>query len=967
MICATCGGELRAEHSPASTCPACSGPVLLAGRYALAGVLGRGANGITYRAARVADGTSFAVKEIPVRTLESAKALELFEREARVLRELSHPAIPRYEEDFVFGTGKSAALYLVQELVDGKTLAEEMASRRYDVSEVLAIVAEVAAVLDYLHRRTPAVIHRDIKPKNVMRRKDGRLVLIDFGSVRDALSRGGGSTVAGTFGYMAPEQLAGKATPASDVYGLGALAVALLTRKEPDTLLDERHRIPVREHVRAPEPVQRLLELMLEPAPDKRLARASDVRGRAQKLASGKHHEKKRPKQKRPNPDPAPEPKPSEAPAPREETVSRPATRETRDEATIEAQAQASANRATIVFIGVALAFAGLFALIPWLTKSHRETVNARSTVGVPELYARPLAVDVNGDGAVDVLSVVGVDRGPEPHEDDDDAWGKENGRFSAYVQAFDGRTGNLLYAIGTGDAYTSLGNDAKTSERIVLVATSSRLGIARVPPSGRAKLTIHELATGTEKKSLALDSVTGEACAARGGSTFLFRTPAGGLVEVDLDAMTVRGAGATAACEAATSARVADVPQREITDRSSWSGRFSVEVPVPDGPLRGKTGTAAPGGHIAFLLTAKANAPTPAREVAAGITISSSEDAPPVRDNTKLEVVAVELPSGLTRFARPLASLGFRREIVSHIEVPPGAASHALLFFTGAKGLALVDGRTGEKRWALPLPKGHRISRYALTATHAYLHVFGPGETVYGFLSKKLGSRILVVDLASGQWVRSLPEGPLEPDPPPPAAYAYDRQAFPPVAGCTCELGARSPGAPRSGARSDAGALPLEADAAAPRTLQLGMYTRSTVQSGGRTRFGVAWAFDVAGTGFALPHYNELRVHIAPPPVVEGELSLALACSEDVVVVACETVVTAWSLTARDELWTVDLPRSRAEPQTTLGGGARIACARGVIDRVKGRVELPATNGAIVLSLGDGQALGAADAGAAR
>src|SRR5687767_9004669 len=124
MICATCGAAL-ASGSPEAPCSACRGAVPLAGRYVLTGVIGRGANGITYRAERIDDGRVFAIKEIPLRTLESAKAMELFEREARVLRELDHPSVPRYEDDFVFGEGKTSALYLVQELVSGRTLADE--------------------------------------------------------------------------------------------------------------------------------------------------------------------------------------------------------------------------------------------------------------------------------------------------------------------------------------------------------------------------------------------------------------------------------------------------------------------------------------------------------------------------------------------------------------------------------------------------------------------------------------------------------------------------------------------------------------------------------------------------------------------------------------------------------------------------------------------------------------------------
>lgn len=158
-------------------------------------------------------------------------------------------------------------------------------------------------------------------------------------------------------------------------------------------------------------------------------------------------------------------------------------------------------------------------------------------------------------------------------------------------------------------------------------------------------------------------------------------------------------------------------------------------------------------------------------------------------------------------------------------------------------------------------------------------------------------------------------------------------------MTGCTCDLAGP--------------------DAGASRRLQLGMYTRSSIESGGHKRFGVAWAFDIDGAGFALPHYDELRETIAPPKTVEGDTSLGVACGDDVVVVSFHRTATAWSVATREELWTVELPASRGEPKTTLGGGATISCSFGRIDRARGRVELPTTSGGtFALALGDGSPL---------
>jgi hypothetical protein len=128
-------------------------------------------------------------------------------------------------------------------------------------------------------------VHRDLKPKNLMRRADGALLLIDFGSVKDALSdpQLGGSTVAGTFGYMAPEQFAGDACPRSDLYALGATAVALLARQEPRTLL-EGGRLVWRDRVRVSAPTAALLEALLAVDPEDRPAGAGEVLRRIRAL-----------------------------------------------------------------------------------------------------------------------------------------------------------------------------------------------------------------------------------------------------------------------------------------------------------------------------------------------------------------------------------------------------------------------------------------------------------------------------------------------------------------------------------------------------------------------------------------------------------------------------------------------------------------------------------------------------------
>jgi hypothetical protein len=261
VICGSCGAEVTGA---ARQCPGCHGETALAGRYRLEAVLGQGAMGTTYRATRLEDERVLCVKELRYGRVGSFEAEKLFRREAALLRQLSHPAIPAYVDDFAAGEGKAFSLYLVQEHVAGRTLKQELEGHRYGEAEVLAIIDELLDVLAYLHGRSPPVIHRDLKPSNVIRREaDGRLVLVDFGAARDAVREGGGSTIAGTFGYMAPEQFRGEATPATDLYGLGALAVGLLARRDPAAMLTDDHRLAWRPHLRVGPRTQELLDLLL--------------------------------------------------------------------------------------------------------------------------------------------------------------------------------------------------------------------------------------------------------------------------------------------------------------------------------------------------------------------------------------------------------------------------------------------------------------------------------------------------------------------------------------------------------------------------------------------------------------------------------------------------------------------------------------------------------------------------------
>jgi len=245
---------------------------LRSGRYAIIGELGSGSQADTLDAVDKLNGRAVAIKRFQVRGAKSWKDVELAEREARVLSTLSHPNLPVYVEHFE----EDGALYLVMEKIEGETLAS-LRRRRATLShaDIARFLADADSALMYLHSRVPPIIHRDIKPGNVILRQDGSFAFVDFGSVRDQLKPEGGSTVVGTFGYMAPEQFQGRALPASDVYAVGATALSLVTGREPEDLPHRGLAIDVRAALGAgAEPwLIRALSAMLDPDPDKRATR----------------------------------------------------------------------------------------------------------------------------------------------------------------------------------------------------------------------------------------------------------------------------------------------------------------------------------------------------------------------------------------------------------------------------------------------------------------------------------------------------------------------------------------------------------------------------------------------------------------------------------------------------------------------------------------------------------------------
>jgi WD40 repeat protein/Tfp pilus assembly protein PilF len=254
---------------------------VVAGRYRVLHVLGRGSVGTTYEAVDLRTDQRVALKQLRLWHEHDWKILELFEREARVLAGLSHPGIPRYVESFrVEEAGVPPSFYLSQQLAPGESLgAWVRRGFRATESEARIVARQVLGTLQYLQTLTPPAIHRDIKPDNLIRTSEGQIYLVDFGAVRDTYRSvmGHGSTVVGTFGYMAPEQFRGQAGPATDLYGLGATLVFLLTQRSPSDLPHEKSRIAFRKAVKLSAAFARWLDRMLAPEPENRFSSAAEA------------------------------------------------------------------------------------------------------------------------------------------------------------------------------------------------------------------------------------------------------------------------------------------------------------------------------------------------------------------------------------------------------------------------------------------------------------------------------------------------------------------------------------------------------------------------------------------------------------------------------------------------------------------------------------------------------------------
>lgn len=202
---------------------------LLGGRYRILNLLGKGGMGEVYRATDLTLGQSVALKFLPVEAAANPHLLERFHGEVRVARQVSHPNVCR-----VYDIGEAEGLpYISMEYVDGDDLAALLGRiGRLPAEKALEISRKLCAGLAAAHAR--GVIHRDLKPQNIMLNKRGEVLIMDFGLAAIADQMTGAEARNGTPAYMSPEQLKGiEVTAKSDIYSLGLILYELFTGKKP--------------------------------------------------------------------------------------------------------------------------------------------------------------------------------------------------------------------------------------------------------------------------------------------------------------------------------------------------------------------------------------------------------------------------------------------------------------------------------------------------------------------------------------------------------------------------------------------------------------------------------------------------------------------------------------------------------------------------------------------------------------
>ena len=250
---------------------------ILGSRYSIQEQLGKKPGRYTYLALDQETQNLVVVKLLKLDSDFEWDSLKLFEREAQILKNLTHPLIPQYLDYFDVDSADAKGFALVQSYIDAKSLEEQVKNgRTFNEADLKEIAEKILNILIHLHERKPSIIHRDIKPSNILLTNRsgnsvGEVYLVDFGSVQNInVVENGTLTVVGTYGYMSPEHFGGRAVPTSDLYSLGATLIYLATGIHPADFPQKDLQIQFDDKTQLSEHFTNWLKKILEPSQEKR-------------------------------------------------------------------------------------------------------------------------------------------------------------------------------------------------------------------------------------------------------------------------------------------------------------------------------------------------------------------------------------------------------------------------------------------------------------------------------------------------------------------------------------------------------------------------------------------------------------------------------------------------------------------------------------------------------------------------